>query len=244
MSAVLVSRLLRAPGSVAEDCVEGRDLAAITRTSLACIAVGAAIFGGTLGTFRGGAQIAYGALKVPMALLATLAIAAPAFHAIAAAFGRPLAFRSILSLSLAAAARCSLVLLALTPALWLFIDWGASYHGSAVLASVAYGVAGLAALSVLLRGLGSAPFRGLTTAAFIAVFFAIGGQTSWILRPYLVRPTTVGTPFLRAREGSFADAVLTSSRSSLGIYENDLRDRAEDEPYDHQRDVGSTRSAP
>ena len=244
MSATLVARLLRAPGEVAEDCVNGSDLATITRTSLACIAVGAAIFGGTLGTFRGGIQIAYGAAKVPMALLATLAIAAPAFHAIAAAFGRPLPFRSILALSLAAAARCSLVVLALPPALWLFIDWGASYHGSAVLASVAYAIAGLAALSVLLRGLGSAPFRGLTTAAFITVFFAVGGQTSWILRPYLVRPTTIGTPFLRAREGSFADAVLTSSRSSMGIYERARPESWDAEPYDNQRGTDPRRSAP
>jgi len=220
MSATLLTELLRAPGRVADACVTERDLPAIVRTSLTAIVVGAMIFGATLGTFRGSEQILFAAVKVPVALLATLVIAAPAFHALVASLGRPLPFRSVLALCLAATARSSLVLLALTPALWLSIDCGTSYHASAVLASIAYGVAGLAALGLLLRGLGDAPFRRLTTAAFVAVFFAIGGQTSWILRPYLVRPRTEDVPFLRAREGSFADALYASTRSSFEIYDS------------------------
>lgn len=222
MSATIFTALLRAPERIAEDCLHDRELPAIVRTSLAAIVLGAALFGGTLGTFRGREQILFAALKVPLALLATLAISAPAFHALAASLGRPLPFRSVLSLCLAATARSSLVLLALTPALWLSIEWGTGYHASAVLASMAYGLAGFAALGLLLRGLGDAPFRGLTTAAFVAVFFAVGGQTSWILRPYLVRPRTEDVPFLRAREGSFADALYASTRSSFEIYDPEL----------------------
>ena len=84
MSATIFTALLRAPERVAEDCLHDRELPAIVRTSLAAIVLGAALFGGTLGTFRGREQILFAALKVPLALLATLAISAPAFHALAA----------------------------------------------------------------------------------------------------------------------------------------------------------------
>ena len=61
--------------------------------------------------------------------------------------------------------------------------------------------------------------------SFVVLFFAVGGQTSWILRPYLVRPRTEAPPFLRAREGGFADAVVQSIRSAVGIYdEADVRE--------------------
>jgi hypothetical protein len=221
VSAALVGTLLRSPGEVARACREDGDLRAIALVSLASIVSGAAAFGGVVGSFRGGAQIAYAALKLPLAVVVTLAIAAPAFHAIAASFGRAWPMRSVVALALAAAARSSLVLLALSPALWLLLDWGGDYHLAAVAASLAYGVAGLSALGVLVRGLGEGPNRAVTALAFVGIFFAVGGQASWILRPYLVRPRTEGVPFLRGREGSFADAIVTSARSAAGIYDHD-----------------------
>jgi len=103
--------------------------------------VGAAVFGGVIGSFRGGVQIFYGAVKVPLAMLAALAICAPAFHALAAGFGRAWPMRSIIALALAAAGRASLVLLALSPALWLLFDLGMGYHSAALAAAFAYAAA-------------------------------------------------------------------------------------------------------
>lgn len=234
-SAVL-SRLLRAPGEIAAGCREDRDLRPLAVTALAAIAAGAAAFGGVLGSYRGGVQIAYAAIKVPLALLFTLAICVPALHAIAATLGRPWSLRTVIGLSLAAAGRSSLVLLAFAPALWLILDWGTSYHAAAICAAIAYGVAGLAALGVLLRGLGPGPGRALTALGFVALFFAVGGQTSWILRPYLVRPRTEATPFLRAREGGFTGAVVTSGRSAVGIYDRDLKQLEPPPPVAPTRD--------
>lgn len=218
MSSNVLGRLLRAPSEIAVACREDRDSRTIVITSLAAILVGAAVFGGVIGGFRGGIQVAYAAFKVPLALFLTLAICAPAFHALAAGLGRPWPLRSIIALTLAAAGRSALVLLALSPALWLLYDIGTGYHRAVIAASVAYGVAGLAALSVILRGLDGQRGRLLTASAFVFVFFAVGGQASWILRPYIVRPRAVSIPFLRAREGSLADALVTSSRSARGVY--------------------------
>ncbi|MDI1428867.1 hypothetical protein [Polyangium sorediatum] len=218
MSATVLARLLRAPGDIARACRDDDpEVRAIAATSLASIALGAAAFGGVLGSFRGGAQIFYGAAKVPLAVLATLALSVPAFHALAAVLGRPWPMRSIVALALASAGRSSLVLLAFAPALWLMLDLGMGYHTAAIVASCAYAVAGFAALSLLVRGLGDGKGRITTAIAFIGVFFAVGGQTAWILRPYLVRPRATNIPFLREREGSFAEAVLTSL-TSAAIY--------------------------
>lgn len=230
MSAAVLSQLLRAPGEIAASCREDRDVRAISLTSIAAIILGAAAFGGVIGSFRGGAQIAYGAVKVPLAIMATLAICAPAFHALAAVLGRPWPMRSVVSLALAAAGRSSLVLLAFTPALWLALDWGLDYHSAALAAALAYGVAGIAALGVLVRGIGEGSGRALTALAFMAMFFAVGGQTTWILRPYLVRPRATSIPFIRAREGGFSDALLTSGRSALGVYDADYGHDFAEEP--------------
>jgi hypothetical protein len=227
MSALVLNRLLRAPDEIAAACREDRDVRAIAATSILALAVGSAVFGGVIGSFRGGLQIAYAAVKIPLAMLATLALCVPAFHAIAAGLGRAFPLRTIVALALAAAGRASLVLLAVAPMLWLVFDRGIGYHAAALASAFAYAAAGAAAFSVLVRGLGEGPGRLLTAVAFAAIFFAVGGQTSWILRPYLIRPRTWAAaehhvqkiPFLRAYEGSFADAIYQSSRSARGIYD-------------------------
>ncbi|EYF07481.1 hypothetical protein [Chondromyces apiculatus] len=232
----VLSRLLRDPAGVAQRCREEDNLGQITATALVAITLGAAVFGGVIGSFRGGVQIGYAAIKIPLALLATLALCTPGFHAFSATLGRAFPLRSVVSLSLAAAARAALVLLASAPVLWLMFDLGLDYHQAALAAAFAYGLAGLAALGVLLRGLGAGKGRVLTALGFVALFFAVAGQTSWILRPYLVRPRTESPPFLRAREGGFGDAVLKSGRSSMGIFDEDLTTHEhswEEDSYEH-----------
>ncbi len=218
-----IALLLRDPREVARRCLEEENLRPLALASLGAVALGAAVFGGVVGSFRGGEQILYGAVKVPIALLGALVICIPAFHAIAASLGRPWPLRTVVALTMAAAGRAALVLLASAPVLWLAFDLGLGYHSSALAATFAYGLAGLAALGILLRGLGRGRHAITTALAFVAVFLAAGGQTGWILRPYLVRPQTEDVPFLRSVEGGFADAVYRSSRSSVGIYDRAQR---------------------
>jgi hypothetical protein len=254
VSAHVLARLLRSPGDVARACRDDEpEVRTIASFSLASTILGAAAFGGVVGSFRGGHQIIYGAAKVPLAVLATLCLAAPAFHALAAVLGRPWPMRSIIALALAAAGRSSLVLLAFAPALWLVYDFGMGYHTAALCASAAYAIAGFAALSVLVRGLGEGPGRITTALAFMAVFFMVGGQTAWILRPYLVRPRTTSIPFLRDREGSFVESVLTSLSSANGRYarnpydyesSNDVRQNSAPDFEDDSRRVRTIDEAP
>jgi hypothetical protein len=105
------------------------------------------------------------------------------------------------------------VLLAATPVVWLAISLGASYDAVKLIAVLAYALAGLAALGLLLRGLGEGKGRWATVVTFVGVFLVVGGQSAWILRPY------IGTPghdeitfFTREREGGVAWQILQSAR--------------------------------
>lgn len=212
-----LNRILRAPADVAEQCRSDRDVAAIARTALITLALAATAFGAAVGSWRGGKQIAFAAMKMPIGILGTLALAAPAFYVLAAVFGRPWPLRPVLSLVLSAGARFSLVLLAMTPPLWLLIDFGAPYHAIKLVATLAYGLAGLAGLEVLVRGLGDGPGKRTTIALFVGVFLMIGGQNAWVLRPYL------GTPgerdialFTHEREGGLVVQLMKSASDLTG----------------------------
>jgi hypothetical protein len=214
--------LLRSPGEAAALCRSNADLRALGLTSLGAIAAGGAAFGAIVGSFRGGWQILFAAVKLPLAVLTALAVCVPAFHALAAVFGRPWRMRAVVALVLAASARASLWLLALTPPLWLAYDLGIGYHAAALVAATAYGIAGLAALGVIFRGLGDGGWRLTTLACFAAVFLAAAGQTSWALRPYLVRPRDEHISFTRAPEGTFFEALWLGAHSASGRYKEDL----------------------
>jgi hypothetical protein len=217
MNIALMNRLLRSPSDVAKDCHDDRDLASVAASSLVAIAVSALLFGAAVGSWRGGPQIAFAALKVPVVTLGTLAVCVPAFYAIAAVFGRPWSLRAAVSIMLVAGARFSLVLLAATPVLWLTINLGASYDAVKLLASLAYSLAGLAALGLILRGLGPGPGRTATVCTFVAVFLLVGGQSAWILRPYIGTPGSEEvTLFTRDHEGGLAYQLWLSAGRLFG----------------------------
>lgn len=213
-----LDELLRSPRSVAARVKRREDLRPLVLAALLSVALGAGAFGAVLGAPRGGLQLGYAAVKLPLSMLATLCLCAPAFTAIAKALGRELDFAGMVGLSLSAAARASLVLLAFAPAVWFAVDRGLGYHGSVVLAVVCYAVAGLSALRVMASGLGADARGACVLLCCAAVLLPTGAQSAWMLRPFIGRPAQASVPLLRHKESSFADAVYVSSRSSLGLY--------------------------
>jgi len=213
LDVALLNRLLRSPAEVAADCREDRDLKSLAANAIGAIFAGAVLFGAAVGSWRGGVQIAFVAAKLPLVTLGTLALCVPAFYAVAAVFGRPWSLRAAVSIMLVAGARLSLVLLAATPVVWLAINLGASYDAVKLMAALAYALAGLAALGLLLRGLGDGPGRIGTVLTFIGVFLVVGGQSAWILRPYIGTPGRDDiTFFTQEREGGLAWQLLVSGR--------------------------------
>lgn len=206
--------LLREPGLAVRRCLAGDGVAPLVRTALLSLLVGGAIYGGVIGSYRGELQVAYAALKMPIVLLGTLVVTAPALWALGAAAGRTWSFRAVSSLVVCAAGRAALVLLALAPLLWLAIDLGSGYHFSTFLCATTFAVAGLTGLGTLVRGLGVA--RLGTGLAAAVVFLAALAQSGWVLRPWLGRPSQP-VVLLRTEAGvGPLESVVTSARLGTG----------------------------
>ena len=203
----------------------GADLAATMRTMIATIAITMAVVGAALGSYRGGVQIAYAAIKLPVVLLGTAALSAPALSAIGAALGRRSRLSTDLALVMTALAFGSLLLVACTPLVMLGRALDLGYHRMILAVVAMFVVAGGAALRMIWRGvaLEAAPGWRTAVAGLCVVFSLVGGQLSWALRPYLVRPRAPEAPFLREVSDSLFDAITGATRSARGIY---TRDRA------------------
>jgi hypothetical protein len=201
----------------------GQDLPAILRTMIATIAACMAIVGAALGSYRGGVQIAYAAIKLPVVLIGTAALAAPALTAIGAALGRRARLAADLTLVMAALAFGALLLAAGTPLVLLGRSIDLDYHRMVLCTVAMFAVAGGAALHLVCRGvaLEAGPGWRTAVAGLCVVFALVGGQLSWALRPYLVRPREPQPVFLREVEGSLFDAVAGALRSARGIYDRD-----------------------
>jgi hypothetical protein len=218
-SLVAVDLLLRSSGAILARIRDGHDLAGLARTMILTIFAGGAVFGACLGAYRGGLQVLLAAVKLPLVVLLTAAICAPALSAINAGLCRTASMRRDLALVLAALARGSLVLAALAPVLLLAVSLHASYHVLVLLTVGCCGVGGLVGLALLVRGLaGERRACGAACLALLSVFVVVGAQMSWTLRPYLVRPRAPAAPLVRGVESSLLEAVATSLDSARGIY--------------------------
>ncbi len=207
--------LLRSPARATEACRDPARQSEIARSCLLLIIGGGGLFGAAVGSYRGLTQLVLAAIKIPIVTLFTLALAGPAFFALATVFGRSWDFRRALALSLAAGARSSLVLLALAPVLALVVDLDASYQSVRFVAVVAYGLGGLSALSLTLTALGPEPGRNGALVAFVGVFLLVGAQSAWLFRPYLGDPHDREVPlFAQGRqEGGLLGALFLPGRS-------------------------------
>lgn len=205
-------------------------MASLTRVLVGAVTVGAGLFGAIVGAHRGGLQVLYCAVKVPLILLVTLVVCAPAFIALARAAKLPLGSRSVIALALGSCARFALVLVGLAPFVWLMEGWELGYHRVILSVVAVCALAGVAAGRLLFKGLARAGGAGTRVGlAFVAVFAVVGAQTSWIMRPYVVRPRTESAPFVRSLEGDFLQALGTTARSALrysGRTEREAREAA------------------
>ncbi|HET7501392.1 MAG TPA: hypothetical protein VFK02_10330 [Kofleriaceae bacterium] len=228
----MIDLLLRDRRAMLAKIQAGTDLPEILRTMIATIAVTMAIVGATLGSYRGGVQIAYAAIKLPVVLLGTAALSAPALWAIGAALGRRSRLAADLALVMTALAFGALLLVACTPLIMLGRSVDLAYHRMILAVVAMFAIAGAAALRMICRGvaLEAAPGWRTAVAGMCVVFSLVGGQLSWALRPYLVRPRTPDVPFVRDVEGSLFDSVTGAMQSARGIYERDAAPLGERAP--------------
>lgn len=218
-----IDTLLRDRAATLARIERGESLADLVRTMMITIAVSCAIFGAAVGMYRGGVQILYAAIKFPLVMLLTAAITAPCLTAFNAALDRPHALRRDVALVMLALGFGSLLLVAQAPILLLAALLDCAYHKFILLTFGCAAVAGLGSLVVLGRGVRGQSGRHaqITALALVGVLAVVGAQVAWTMRPYVVRPRTTEIPFVRQIEGSLIEAVMGSSRSARGIYQED-----------------------
>jgi hypothetical protein len=216
----VVDSLLRdSPGTFAR-IAEERALVPLMRSLVLTIVFGSALFGAAMGSFRGGAQIAYAALKLPLVLLLTTALCAPALSALGGALQRRMGLQRDLALVVSALARISLALAALSPLVLLGVRFECGYHTMVLLVVGCCTLAGSVGIAHFWRGLRVLDERAVfsTSAALLCLFAVVGSQLAWTLRPFLVRPRAPEVTLVRSVEGSFFDAVRRSTQSAAGLY--------------------------
>lgn len=219
-----IDQLLRDRAAILAHIASGKELAATMRVMVATIAVCMAIVGAALGSYRGGVQIGYAAIKLPLVLLGTAALSAPALTALGTAAGRRPRLAADLVLVVSALAFGALLLTASTPLLLLCIAMKRDYHEMILVTVGLFSLAGLASLRMIIQGVhAEASERGSWSAilGLCVVFALVGGQLSWALRPYLVRPRAPEVVFVRDVEGSLFDAITTTLESAQGQFSRD-----------------------
>ncbi len=83
-----IDRSMRDRESVYQRIREGQHLLAFARAMVLTVVLGGATFGAAVGSYRGGVQILFAALKFPIVLLLTAAVCSPTFTSLSAAVGR------------------------------------------------------------------------------------------------------------------------------------------------------------
>jgi len=215
-----VDQLLRDRHGLLDRIAAADDLTELARTMIVTIAVCAAVFGASLGIYRGGLQILFAAVKMPLVILLTAAICTPALSALRRVATGAASLRKDLALVLSSLALGSLVLAALAPVVTLAASWSFSYHSLVLLAVGCCVIAGTVGLALFFTGTRAMTWgsRVVVAGTALLVVATVGIQMTWTFRPYVLRPRTENVPFIRAVEGSFVDSVSTSYDSARGVY--------------------------
>lgn len=214
----LCGDLLRSPEDLVGRAEDRRAFAHAAPRVLLVAVASAALFGAVVGSYRGGAQIAFAALKMPLLLLIPLVVALPAVGALFHVAGRPVAAQRLSMAGLVAVARTALVAVAAAPVVWLAFDGGVVYHGAIVLLAGVLVLAGAAGLPSVARGLGP-PTARTRIAALVSVVLlaAVTAQTGWVLRPFVARPRAEVT-LLRPIEGDVLGSLVRAPLAALDLY--------------------------
>lgn len=215
-----IDELMRSRDTLRARIMAGEDLEIIARAMLVCVLVCAGAVGASVGLYRGGIQVIYAAIKVPMVLLLATAAVAPVYTSMKAALRHEVSLREDFAMVLCSLALSCLVAAALSPLLLLTILNGIDYH-ELVLGFVGlFGLGGIAGYVFFFKALDAQVVRGhrLIAVTLLTTLAMVGCQLGWVMRPYVVRPKTENVPFIRDIEGSFLDSVTRSMDSARGIY--------------------------
>ncbi|MBM4368116.1 MAG: hypothetical protein FJ102_18035 [Deltaproteobacteria bacterium] len=184
----LLGRVVREPRQVLDDDLPRLGLAGLVPPLLAITAACAAVTGAAVGAFHGGWQVPFAAIKLPFVFIVPTLVIVPAARALASLYGVPLDGPRAVVGALVVSARVSVFALALAPVLVTASDL-AFYRQMALLVVACLGLAGLTglgALGAIVPVVTSWWRRRLVLVGVACLFATVGGQTGWMLRPFVL----------------------------------------------------------
>jgi hypothetical protein len=203
-----------APWRSADAVLRGRSLGRPWGLIVAC----GLVYGGVMGSFGGLEgdrpwQVAYAAAKVPLLLLATLALSLPSYFVLNTLLGLRADFAEALRGVIASQAALAVILVALAP---LVLFWYAStdaYQPSILFNAAMFAVASLGGQVVLRRAyrplIARSDRHRILLRAWVAIYAFVGIQLGWTLRPFLGAPNEPSRFF---RGGDWESAYVIVAR--------------------------------
>ena len=239
----LVELLLKDRGQLYQRLQDRERLSRVLPGLLMIALCTSGIVGAILGTYTGGWQILYVGLKLPLLLLLTLIVCYSGFWVWGLYFRTQIKAEQVAALTLASIATTGLLLMGVSPFLWLALGGGISemkvqqlslsgqetqYHRAILALVCCFGVAAVGGIRVLYRGILAVakpveePRLGgtkLLATVWIGLYGFVGLQMAWILRPYLFHPWAKGRPltFIRSLDGNVYESVVKTLLSVLGL---------------------------
>ena len=171
-------------------------------------------YGVAMGTFSGvwdgrTLQLLYSAVKVPILLTATFAVALPSFFVLNTLAGVRDDFADVVRALLAAQAGLTVVLASLAPLTVTFYAGTTDYNAAVLFNAACFGVASLAGQSLLGRYYRDLerrdPVHRPLRRTWLVLYAFVGVQAGWVLRPFIGKP---GSPEAFFRDGAWGNAYV------------------------------------
>ncbi len=181
---------------------------------LAVVAVGGAAYGAVMGCFGGFAadrplQILFSAVKVPLLIAVTTALALPSFFVLNSLLGLRDDFAEAVRAVAVTQSAVAVVLASLAPYTAVWYASTTDYHEATLFNAAMFAVASGAAQWVLRRRyaplIARNPRHRVMLWGWLAVYAFVGIQMGWVLRPFLGQP---GVPVTFVREETWGNAYV------------------------------------
>jgi hypothetical protein len=219
----VVEEFIKRSDEFLQNLVEGKNLRTYFINANVAVLVLSAIYGATMGTYAGGVQILYSAIKAPLLLLISLYLTLPSYHILYSLLGGKQTVGQTSLLLLFGFTIMSTVLIALVPVNLFFIlttmKSSAAHAFTALLNIAIFTLGGLFALTHFIKGAKtlfrepSANWKPAFLLGSVILMF-VGTQLTWVLRPFF----NYYPWFIRPLESNFYTAVGGLILHSLGIF--------------------------
>jgi len=177
-------------------------------------------YGGVMGAFgsRPG-QVAYSAIKVPLLLMATLALSLPSYFVLNTLLGLRSDFAAAWRAVVASQAGLTIILVSLAPLTAFWYASSASYRAAILFNALMFAVASAGAQGLLRRSyrplIARDPKHLWLLRTWIVLYAFVGIQMGWNLRPFIGTPDE---PVRFFRGGSWENAYVIVARMAWDAF--------------------------